>query len=82
MKQGFYSVNGGDRCRTALCEKSGILIEKGFAKTKVDATKIRYIHLILLRWLSALHLLAEKAGDRLRELTLGVSGGGAAARGG
>ena len=34
MKQGFYSVNGGDRCRTALCEKSGILIEKGFAKNK------------------------------------------------
>lgn len=34
------------------------------------------------RWLSALHLLAEKAGDRLRELTLGFSGGGAAARGG
>ena len=34
MKQGFYSVNGGDRCRIALCEKSGILIEKGFAKNK------------------------------------------------
>lgn len=34
------------------------------------------------QWLSALHLLAEKAGDRLRELALGFSGGGAAARGG
>ena len=34
------------------------------------------------RWFSALHLLAEKAGDRLRELALGFSGGGAAARGG
>ncbi len=31
---------------------------------------------------SALKLLAEKAGDRLRELALGISGGGVAARGG
>lgn len=35
MKQGSYSVNGGDRYRTALCEKSGIFIEKGFAKNSI-----------------------------------------------
>ena len=74
-----YGVVDDDSFEEAETEQAETC--SGHDNKKVDATKIRYIHLIWLRWLSAFHLLAEKAGDRLRELALGFSGGGAAARG-